>query len=148
MVVRGDVADAHALQDLGFRAGTDVDPDLVFLGHFLAILLVHEVNGSLAGHALDRTLSSLNDHAPTGYHAEIVPTDGVEIDEAVLVDVGDDEAEFVHVTGEHEHGIPTWVERGNPVAQRVPRVGIGDGLNVAIEDGLSFRFIARRRAGV
>jgi hypothetical protein len=83
------------------------------------------VDRALAGDALDRAVGGLDDDAAAGDDAAVVAADGVEIDEAVLVDVGDDEAELVHVAGEHQHGIAGRIERREAVAEGVVGVGVG-----------------------
>jgi hypothetical protein len=77
-----------------------------------------------------------------------VTADGVKIDEAVGVDVGDDEAELVHVAGEHKDGISLGVQRSESVAKGVFGVDIGGGFYVVIEDCLGFSFIAGGRSSV
>ena len=112
------------------------------LGDFLAVGFLHQVDGAFAGDALDGTVGRLDDHTASGNNSAVVTADGVEIDKAVLVDVGDDETEFIHVTGEHEHGVALGVEGREAIAEGVAGVGVGGGLHMAIKDGLGLGFVA------
>jgi len=110
VVVGGDIADRHPPQCLLLRTGADIDPDLMNLRNFLAVAFVHEVDRALARDALDWPCGGLNDDPAAGNHCAIMTADCVEVNEAVLVDVGDDQAEFVHMSGEHEHGIAAGID--------------------------------------
>ena len=104
VVVGGDVTDGDAGEGVFFCASADVDPDLVNLGDLFAVGVLHEVDRAFAGDALDGAVGGLNDYAAAGDNGAVVTADRIEVDKAVLVDVGEDEAEFVHVAGEHEDG--------------------------------------------
>ena len=96
----------------------------------------------------ERRWERLDDDAAAGNHGAVVAADGVEVDVTILVDVGDDESELVHMAGEHEYRVAGRIERGDAVAQRVHFVGVGGGLDVAVKDGLGLGLVAGRRAGV
>ena len=74
--------------------------------------------------------------------------DRVKVDEPVLVHIGDDEAELVHVARQHEGRVACGIKRGDPVAEGVPRVGVGRRLNVPLENGLGLGLVARGRPGM
>ena len=148
MVVGCRVANRDALHRLLLGAGPDIDPDFVNLRHLLAVTFVHQVDGPLARHATDGPICCLDNHAAPGNHRAVMATDRVEVEVTVLVDVGDDEAELVHVTGKHEHGIPVGIERGDPVAESVLGIRISCGFDVMVEDGLRLGLIAGGRAGM
>src|SRR5690606_28534026 len=86
VVVGGGVADGEGGGGLLFGAPADVDPDLVQLGDLLAVGLVHEVDGALAGDAFHRPVGGGDDHAPAGDDGLVVAADGVEVEETVGVD--------------------------------------------------------------
>ncbi len=77
-----------------------------------------------------------------------MPAHGVEVEKAVAIDVRDDEPELVDVAREHEDGIALGIEGGEPVAESVVRVGIGDRLHMAVEDRLGLGLVAGGRARV
>jgi len=104
-VVHGGVAEADALLGLGAVAGANVDPDFVDLGELFALLAVHQVDGALAGDALDDAVLGEDADAAAGEDGAVVTAEGVKIKEAVLVNMFDDEAEFIHVAGEQEGGV-------------------------------------------
>ena len=137
-----------ALERFFFRPGTNVDPDIVDLGHFLSIALVHEVNGALAGDAFDRTACGLDDHPTARNHGAIMASYGVKVDEAVLVDVGDDEAELVHVAGKHQHRVALGIQRGDAITQGIVGINLSRRFDVTVEDGLGFALVTRGRTGV
>jgi hypothetical protein len=148
VVVGRRVADGDPLQRLLLGLGADVDPDLVDLGHLLAVRLVHQVDGALAGHALHRALLGLDHDPPAGDHGPVVAADGVKVDEPVLVHVGDDEAELVHVARHHEGRVARGIEGGDPVAEGVTPIGVGRRLHVPLEDRLGLGLVAGGGAGV
>ena len=148
VVVGGGVADGHAGESVFFGAGADIDPHLVGLGNFLAVLGAHEVDGAFSGDTFDGSGGGAEDDAAAGDHAFVVAADGVEVEEAIFVDVGDEQAELVEVAGEHEHRIAGGVERGEAVAGGVLFVEIGGGAHVGVEDGLGLELGAGGRAGV
>ncbi|OQB88022.1 MAG: hypothetical protein BWX86_02741 [Verrucomicrobia bacterium ADurb.Bin122] len=117
------------------------------LGHFLSVGLVHEMDGALAGHTFDRAVFSLNDDAAAGNHAAVMAADGGEIEVAAFVDVGEQQAELIHVAGKHDDGVALGVERGEAVAHGVVGVGVGVGLHEAVEHLLCLELVAGWRAG-
>jgi hypothetical protein len=61
----------------------------------------HDVDRLRAHHAHD-VLAAVDDHALGGERLRIESADRVEADEALVIDVGDDEADLVHVGGGHD----------------------------------------------
>jgi hypothetical protein len=48
----------------------------------------------------------------------------------LVVDEGEDQAEFVDVTGQHQHGVALGIERGDPVSEGIAGIGVGCGLDM------------------
>ena len=67
--------------------------------------------------------------------------DCVKIDKTVFVDVGDDEPEFVHVAGKHQHRIALGIQGSDAVAQRVVCIRVGGWFYVAVKDRLCLSLI-------
>lgn len=148
LVIDGGIADGDALESLLLGFGPDIDPDLVGFGNLFPVLGSHEVDGAFSGDAFDGTFSGQDDDASTGDHAAIVAAEGFEINIAAFIDVGDDQAEFVDVPGHHEAGVALGIQSGDPVAHGILAVIIGDGLEVAVDDGLCLKLMSCRRTGI
>ena len=114
--VHDGVADGDALPGLLLRGGADIDPHLVDFGDFFAVLRAHQVDGPFAGDAGDVAPLGHDAHAATGNHDRVVPTDGVEVKKALVVDMADEQSQLVHVTGEHQGRVISIADRGHPVA--------------------------------
>ena len=74
--------------------------------------------------------------------ARIEPADGVDVDEALVVDVGDQEADLVHVRGEHDllglllragAGLGARLLHRDDRAQRVDRDAVEQALDLALD---------------
>ena len=64
-----------------------------------------------------------------------------KVDKTVFVDVGDDESEFVHVAGKHQHRIALGIQGGDAVTQRVVCIRVGGWFYVAVKDRLCLSLI-------
>ena len=118
------------------------------LGDFFPVLRTHQVDGPFAGDAGDVAPLGHDAHAAAGNHDWIVPPDGVEVEKTLVVDVADEQSQLVHVTGEHQGRIVPVADRGHPIAEGVPGVGVGDALHDPVNDGLGLALEPGGRACV
>ena len=142
--VHGGVADAHDGEGVGAVVHADVDPHVMALRDALAVLGGEQVHGALAGDAEHRTLAGQDVEAAAGGDDLVMPAEELEVQVALVVDVGDDEADLVDVAGEHQGRSAVALERRDAVADGVLRVGVGRLLHVAVDDRLGGEFVARR----
>ena len=84
----------------GFFVHAEVDEVVGELGWLGAFLGRHDVNG-FGSHDADEVFFTVDDDALAGEGLGIETAEGVEADEAFIIDVGDDEADLVHVGGGH-----------------------------------------------
>ena len=97
VIVGGDVAYFDAVVGVGFVAGGDVYPHAMDGRGFLAVLGIHEVDGTFASDSLYWAVGGLDDNAASGNDNAVVTAYGIEVKKAFVVDVGNNEAEFVEV---------------------------------------------------
>ena len=98
----GGVADPHQLARGIAVLGADVDVKLLELDDLLSLLFLEQVDRLSPRDAGDRPVLG-DDLDPLADQDLRVPAaDGAEPDEALVVDVGDDEADLVHVPGDRE----------------------------------------------
>lgn len=140
--VAGDeIADCDELNDVFFRhAG--IDEIVLNLRDFIFFFGGHDVDGLGAHHAED-ILATVDVDALGGEGFWIEPADGVEADEALVVDVGDDEADFIHVGGGHGFlfGGAAFFQ-GDDVAHVVGADFIGEALEFGDDEFADFFFVA------
>ncbi len=138
-------ADAGGL-GLGFVGGADVDVHVLFLDHLAALVGREQVGGLGPDDADDVAPVGLDDDA-LGEEGLIPPAAELEeLEEAVVVDVGDDEADLVHVAGEHDAGAFTGAmadEAAELVLGQVAQRG-----HVVTQDGADLGFIAGYAVGL
>ena len=116
VVISRHIANGHARERLGLTLRPDIDPHLMFLGDFLAILFLHEMNRPLPGHPIHRTLRGLDHHPPPRNHGKIMPSDGIEIEKSLLVHVNHHQTQLIHMSGQHHCRTPFGIQGRNPVA--------------------------------
>jgi hypothetical protein len=119
-VHRHVVADAHGLLDLLGRHA-EVHVELLGLGSLLVpvLLEVRRLARGLQGAAQRRAARGRDDDALGDHVRWVVPAQGLEPDEALIVDVPDQEADLVHVRGDHNAPIIPPPLRADDAAQRV-----------------------------
>jgi hypothetical protein len=114
------VADRDALQRLRLRRGADVHPELGERGGLLALGRLHEVDRLLADHAVDVAALAEEAQPLPHEHLRVPPADRADVDEPLGVDVRDDDADLVDVTGEHHRGPARGaLDRGQRIARDV-----------------------------
>ena len=120
---RGEVADAHAerLRLLAAR-GADVDVELVDRDRLLRLVGRQDVGRLRAGDAVDRSLRAVDREILVDDHAGVVESDRGDADEALVLDVLDDEPELVHVRAEHHGGPAVAAAAGEVVVSE--RIGL------------------------
>ena len=106
------------------------------------------MDGSFTRDPFDHSLVSLDEHASAWDDDTVVAANGGKVEKPLFVDVGDDEAKFVEMTGKHDGWPVIPFEGGDAIAQDVPFVGIGMGLDILVKDGLGLSFRSRRAFGV
>ena len=106
-------------------------------GRLGALVLGHLVGWLAADHAVHGALGGLDDEVAAGEELRVHAADLVERDEALLVDVGDDEADLVRVGGDDDVRRTLALDRAPDVAQRVAlgRRQRGETLAHAVEHG-------------
>ncbi len=87
--------------DFGLAGGADVDVHILLLDHLLALFSRQQVRRLGADDANHIALAGLDDHALPEQHLVEPAAQRQELDEAILGDVLDHEADLVHVPGEH-----------------------------------------------
>ena len=97
-----DVADAHELARLVAVLGADVDVQVAQLGHLLALLLLEQVDRLAPGHAGDDAVARHELDALADEDLRVPAADAHEAQEAVVVDVRDDQADLVDVADDGE----------------------------------------------
>ena len=104
------------------------------LRDLFSIFWTHQVNGALACNALHRAILGQNNHLTPGDHA-LVMAPGVKIDKALIIDVGDDQAQLINMPGKKNTGIPS--DSGSPNdSHGIALIQIGDRLNHPVHHGL------------
>ena len=106
------------------------------------------MDGLAADDAAHRPAGRVEDDALAGQQLDVDAADGLHEDEAVVVDVLDDEADFVAVAVEHEAHRRAGVHHGVEVAVDVEPHFVGVGPDVVGEKPLSREFPAGGRRGL
>jgi len=138
------VADLDQREGLVAGARADVDPLVVQVGRLGALLGRHLVRGLAADHAVHRAAGAVDHKVAAGEQLRVHAADLVERDEAVLVHVGDDEADLVVVRRHHDVWRTLRDHVGPEVAERVALRG-GDRGQAPADDLLGRRFEAGGR---
>ena len=120
------VADPEPRLCLGAAGGADVDPELLHLGDLLAILLFHQVDRLLSHDSRHLALPPEQTDSLPDEHLVVPPADGIEAEEAVLVDVGDHHSDLVDVTGEHDAGSALRIDGREGVARGIGQHLVGE----------------------
>ena len=97
-----DVADAHPAARLVAVGGADVDVQLAQLGDLLALLLLEQVDRLLADDAGDGAVARGDLDALADEDHRVPAADAAEPEEALVVDVVDDQADLVDVADDRE----------------------------------------------
>jgi hypothetical protein len=95
------VADAGG-HDLGPAGRAEVDVHVLLFDHLVALVGRQQVGRLGADDAQYVPLVGLDQHALAEQHLVPPAAEGQELDEAVVGNVGGDEADLVHVAGEHD----------------------------------------------
>ena len=145
----GDVTDAHQGARLLAVLGADVDVQLAQLGHLLAVLLAQQVDRFApttpgSGPPLRDQLGALADE-----DLGVPAADAGEPQEALIVDVRDDQADLIDVADDREERGAGRRARdaGNRRAHDVDRHIVGERAGGLREDGCRSRLVARRAGG-
>ena len=126
-------------------ARADVDPLVGDVGRLAALSLGDQVHRAPADDAVDCTPATLDDDGAPGQQQRIDAAQLVEVDEAVLVDPGDLQADLIGVGGDHDLRRAAGVDRGHDVAEHV---GLGSGdRGEAPPDELLDRLLETARTG-
>jgi hypothetical protein len=120
-----------------------IEPYFVGLGHFLAILCAHQMNSALTCDRLDDAILCENRNTSTRDHRFIMSSEGVEVDEALIVYISDNEAKLINMTCKKKTRIALWVHCRESVTHSIAAIGIGIVFDVAIDDSLRFVFCTR-----
>lgn len=149
LIVNGYVTDLNSGESVCLVFSTDIDPEIVFFWDFFSFFGVEEVNGAPAGHTAHDAIFGKDIDAPTGDGGEVYAADRFEVEKAVIIDVGDEESEFVHMAGHHDDGCVLWaIETSDAVADGIFAVGVGERLEVRIKDSVCLSFVAGGGAGL
>ena len=145
----GDVADAHELARLVAVLGADVDVQVAQLGDLLALLLAQQVDRLAPDDAGQRAVARDELTALADEDLRIPAADADEAQEAVVVDVRDDQADLVDVADDREQrrafGRARDARDGG--AHDVDRHVVGEGAAGLGEDGRRSGLVAGRAGG-
>ena len=145
--VAGDeIADGDEFFDVLFRhAG--IDEVVLDLGDLVFLVRRHDVDG-LGAHDAEDILAAVDDDALGGEGFGVESADGIEADEALVVDVGDDEADLVHVGGGHGffRGRAAFFQ-GDDVAHVVGADFIGEAFEFGEHEFADLFFVSRSAGG-
>jgi hypothetical protein len=101
------------------RAGTHVDPEVLGLGGLGPLLIGHQMDRLLPQDSGNVTISGKKGHALAHQHLRVPPPDLVDVQVAILPNVGHLQADLVDVTRQHHDGATAGVHRGVGVAADV-----------------------------
>ena len=96
------VADADRLQGLFLVGRADVEPQVLHLRHLLPLFLGQQMDWLAGDDAEDRPLGGPDGHPLADQHFGVPAADRLNIEEALVVDVLDDQADLVAVAGQHD----------------------------------------------
>ena len=99
------VADADERLGLLPAGGADVDVHVLDLGGLLAVVLLEQVDRLLADHAADLALVAADDDPLADQVLRVPAADRPEPEEALVVDVADEEADLVDVADDRDGGL-------------------------------------------
>ena len=147
-----DVADAHEPACLVAVLGADVDVQVAQLGHLLALLLLEQVDRLAARHARHDAVARDELDALADEDLRVPAADAHEAQEAVVVDVRDDQADLVDVTDDGEKrravgGVGCALDARDGGAHDVDLDVVGERAACVSEDGGGGRFVARGPGG-
>ena len=143
MIVSAGVPNSNQL--LGFfpARNPQVDPHVVNLGHLLPLAGVHLMDGPLTGNSGYHSIAGFYAHPPAANYGAIVSANGVKKQVALIIDIFDNEPQFVEVTSQEHTGVTLRIQGGNTVSQHILFVGIGFGGDKFIKNHLSFTLLSR-----
>ena len=122
----------------------DVEPQVLHLRHLLPLLLGEQVDRLSGDDAEDRPVGGPDGHPLADQHLRVPAADGLDIEEAVVVDVLDDQPDLVAVAGQHHPQRGVGVLDHDHVAVQVGADLVGEVLDVIADEPLQRALIARR----
>ena len=145
------VTDRHELLGLLARGDADVDVHRVEIGHLLAVVGLLQVDGQQTGDPGNGTVLTVHGDALTAHQGVVDASDPLDREIPLVGDVGDHEAELVHVPAdEHTRVALTlgWIERREGVAVGIGLHGIGKARDIVDPDLLTTGLKAGGGGGV
>lgn len=130
-----------------FTGCANIDIHVAHIGAFVLFTVFEQVDGFATDDA-GYFFASVNEDSVANWNHGVVSADASEIDKTLVVDVVDLEADFVHVSGEHDFLVGLGIKDSVDVAVLIGADFVGKGFGViAIDLGGSF-FIAGWGGGV
>ena len=148
---RNRIADAYAFTGGFAVGGADLDPQVVHGELFLVlvfVLLVGLVGGRGADNAEQGPAGCVDRHSLGGQHGRGNEPDGLKVDEPLVVDVLDHQADLIDVPVQHDNGLASRIQHGCGVAVAVRGDLVGEPASVVAPQPLALRLEAAGRWGV
>ena len=86
------------------------------------------MDGTLTGHAFNHSIFGEDGDPPARDNAFVVSAEGVKIEKAFVVNVGENESELIDVSGKEHTGCAFGIDGGKAIAHDVFAIDVGDGL--------------------
>src|SRR6185436_3558793 len=113
------VADREALLRFGAIGGANINPQIDKLHGVVPLRLLDEVDRLAAHDANDVPAFRQKPDSLADEHLRVPAADRRDVHETLVVDVLDDDADFVDVSVEQDGGAARWVHFGDAVARDV-----------------------------
>lgn len=144
VLIHGGVADAETeFFDVFFICSAEIDIEFVDVRNFLVRFIFADVNRGISDDAGDGSFLSEKDDPASAGGGVVAAADAIDVDEAFLADVFDDEADFVGVGFEHDGGAVFFALKSGPrVAVGIDVDGVREFFSVGGPGALAFQFEA------
>jgi hypothetical protein len=141
------VPDAHQRAGLGPVLRADVDVQVLQLGHLLAVVRFEQVDRLLADRTDHDTVPGRELDALADEDLRVPAANPGEAQEAVVVDVRDDEADLVDVPDDGDRRAAAGARHARQRGAHDVDARLGEGLGVAAEHGRRGGLVAGRAGG-
>ncbi len=117
------------------------------LRHFLPVFWRHQMNGPLARNSTDDSILGHDVHPAAGKDGFVMTTNGVKIEEPLVINVPNDETQLIHMPGQHQRRAGRTIQSRKYIAHAVLNIFITGAAEVLFQHFAGFLFVTGRGAG-
>jgi len=141
------VADCHALEGVFFAGGADIHPDVFHFDGLFPFFGGHLMDGFAADDAEDGAVGGADLHPLADKQGRVHSADLRGIKVSFVVDMGNQQADFIHMAGNHKLKLGIGIQDGEAVSVHIGYHLVGIGFDIVPPDFGGGLFIARGAGG-